>query len=786
MNVADVDRDGVTHCLLLLKGAAASVRGSTRDGGATPRTQSKEGRMMASVQRSPLTVVAALCLAGAVALGQGCGGGGNNNQPNPTSTPTSTPTPVPTQAAGAGLVGVITSASIDADGVVTATFRVTDGSGVPLVAVLTATMDPQQVRVRFTIAQLVEYSGGGELPNTFFKYINQINPTSPAYDANGTLTLLGATTGTYRYTFHTKLPADYDRSLTYTVGMQGDRMFDGQELGADPVFDFVPAGGTPQIWNDTTTAQCNHCHQPLVVHGNRREVRLCELCHTQDATDPKGNTIDFRNMIHKIHAGIELPSVALGPPGSFYGIYSGFSQSYVIFAEKNAAGMVSGVAFPRHLEECAVCHSEGPTAEYYASKPSSAACASCHDDANPSLETTAAGPPGTNHPPGGYPDGQCYACHAATMTMEFDISVPGAHVVPERSTMLQGLKLTITNVANHAAGQTPTISFKVTNNAGQALLDLSVLNRLAFAMSGPTTDYTVVRAPTAVGGGASGTLAGPDADGVFAYTPSVADGIPATATGTWALGAEARQQVQLTQTVSTEEAAVNPVVTFTVDDSTPEPHRTIVENQNCSLCHGEFSLDFSIHGNLRNQIEYCEICHNATQSDAARRKQDPAAVAAGEDNASINTRVLLHKIHRGEELQQQPYIVYGFGPPPKNYTMIDFGEVRFSGDLRICDTCHVQDSQLIPPYPSTALPTLHTQLEPGTGNVIPAVPPEIQPITSVCTACHDSDDAIAHAVTNTAPDGTEACPVCHEEGRPFAVSVVHAERPFGPWVAPSQ
>jgi OmcA/MtrC family decaheme c-type cytochrome len=747
---------------------------------------------MTTRARSSRSKILALCLAGAAVAWQGCGGG-SNNKPKPTSTPTTAPTPVPTQAAGAGLVSVITGASADASGVVTATFFVTDDNGVPLVAVLASTTDPQQVRVRFTIAQLSQYSGGGELGNTFFKYTNQINATAPAFDRNGTLTLLEASTGTYQYTFNTTLPSNYDRSLTYTVGMQGDRMYGTQELGADPIFSFVPAGGTPEVWNDTTTAQCNHCHQPLIAHGNRREVGLCVLCHTQDATDPKGNTIDFRNMIHKIHAGIELPSVAAGQPGTFYGIYSGFSQSYAIFAEKDAAGMLSGVAFPRHLEECAVCHSEGPTAEYYASKPSTAACASCHDDTNPSLDTSTTGtqppvslPPGTNHPPGGYADGQCSACHAATMTAEFDISVPGAHVVPERSTMLQGLNVAITNVANHQAGQTPSISFTVTNNAGQPYLDLSVLDRLAFAMSGPTTDYTLVRTPTAVGGGASGTLVGPDANGVFTYTPTAANGIPAEATGTWALGAEARQLVQLTQTVSTEEAAENPVVTFTVDDSTPVPHRTIVENQNCSLCHGEFSLDFSIHGNLRNQIPYCEICHNPTQSDAARRKQDPAAVAAGEDNASINFRVLIHKIHRGQELEQQPYIVYGFGPPPQNYTMIDFGEVRFPGDLRICDTCHVQDSQLIPPYPNTALPTLHTKLDPSTGGVIPAVPPEIQPITSVCTACHDGDDAIAHAATQTAPNGTEACPVCHEEGRPFAVSVVHAERPFGPWIAPSQ
>ena len=654
------------------------------------------------------------------------------------------------------------------------TFTVTDANGIPLTATTSSAQSDQQARVRFTLAQLEQYSGGGDLGNTFFRYVNQINATSPAFDSKGTLVLIDAASGTYEYTFATTLPAGYDGSQTYTVGMQIDRDFEGQELGVNPVFDFVPQGGTPTVWEDTTTAQCNQCHQPLIAHGNRREVRLCKLCHTEAATDPKGTSIDFRNMIHQIHAGKDLPLINAGPPGTQYAIFSGFSQSYVVFSQKQADGSVTGVGFPRVLEECAVCHSDGATVDFFREKPSAAACATCHDDVNPSLQDSAAGPPGTKHAPGSYADGQCSACHAATQNMEFDISVPGAHVVPERSTMLQGLHVAITGVANHAAGQTPTISFTVTDNAGTPLLDLSGLNRLAFATSGPTTDYTTVLTPTAVGGGASGTLVGPDATGVFQYTPTAP--LPADAVGTWSLGAEARRMVPLTSTVTAEEATTNPVVTFTVDDSAPLAHRTIVATQNCGVCHGEFSKDFSIHGNLRNQVEYCELCHNSTQSDGARRKLDPAAVAAGELTAPIDFKVLIHKIHRGDNLEQQPYLVYGFGPPPANYAINDFGEVLYPGDLRICETCHVEGSELIPPYPSTALPTLRTQLDPATGNIVPADPPQTAPITAVCTACHDGDDAIAHVETNTAPDGTEACPVCHQEGAAFAVSALHAGR----------
>ncbi len=702
-----------------------------------------------------------------------CGGDSGNGKPRATATATPTVTAVPTVIAGTGLSSSITDASADpSTGIVSVTFTVTDANGTPLIATLSSAQSDQQARVRLTIAQLQQYSGGGELGNEFFRYVNQINQTAPAYDSKGTLTLLDGATGTYSYTFATTLPAGFDPSQTYTVGMQVDRNFEGQEFGANPVFDFVPQGGMPTVWEDTTTAQCNQCHQPLIAHGNRREVRLCKLCHTEAATDPKGTSIDFRNMIHQIHAGKDLPLVDNGPTGTQYAIYSSFSKSYTVFAQKQADGSVTGVGFPRVLEECATCHSDGPTVDFFREKPSSPACATCHDDVNPSLQTTAAGPPGTNHKPGAYADGQCSGCHAATQNQEFDISVPGAHVVPERSTQLQGLNLAINSVTNAAAGQKPVVGFTITNNAGMPLLNLSGLGSLSFTTSGPTTDYTTVLTSSALG--SSAKVVGPDSSGQFQLT--FASPIPAGASGTWSMGAEARRTVQLTSSVSASEAAVNPVVTFSVDGSPPQPHRTIVDTQNCATCHGEFSKDFSIHGNLRNQVEYCELCHNSTQNDGARRKRDPAAVAAGEDTATIDFKVLIHKIHRGENLEQQPYLVYGFGPAPLNYSINNFGEVLYPGDLRICETCHVEDSQLIPPYPSTALPTLRDKLDPATGNVVPADPPQVAQITSVCTACHDGDDAIAHTETNTAPDGTEACPVCHQEGAAFAVSSLHAGR----------
>jgi OmcA/MtrC family decaheme c-type cytochrome len=319
------------------------------------------------------------------------------------------------------------------------------------------------------------------------------------------------------------------------------------------------------------------------------------------------------------------------------------------------------------------------------------------------------------------------------------------------------------------------VTFQVTDRAGTPLRDLSGLNRLAFTLSGPTTEYSSMLVATAVGGGAAGNLTGPDEAGTFTYQFPFP--VPANASGTWALGAEARRQVTLPGVDPignkvVQEAAPNPVITFSVDGSPAVVRRAVVDDQLCARCHGDFSVDFSVHGNLRNTVEYCVMCHNPDQTDVARRRRDPAAVAAGEATATIDMKVLIHKIHTGEELAQKPYIVYGFGAPPQNFTRFDFSEVLYPGDRRNCRTCHLAGTYSIPPFPGPARGSLLTRLDPGTGAEI--VVGREGPVTSACTSCHDSDIAKAHAATQTTSAGHEACAVCHAEGRSFPVSGAHA------------
>lgn len=736
-----------------------------------------------AARRGRIAVMVALA---AACWGTGCGSDdGGGSSPTPVPTATVGPTAVPTQTtAGAGLVAEILDATVlESEGEngpvrrIEVTFKVTDDAGVPVTPVLPATQNPQQARVRFTSAQLQEVDGGGDLPNNFLRYVNNVNRTRPAYDGQGTLEVIDAAEGLHRFRFSRALSnADYDPADTFTIGLQANRTFGGRDYPVNQAFDFVPDGGEPFIWADSTTAQCNSCHNPLVAHGSRFEFRLCKTCHTAEATDELGRSIDMTVMTHKIHAGVELPSVADGPPGSEYALFSSFARMDVVFARKNEDGSVTGVHFPRTLENCTACHADAPTAEFYRTKSAAAACASCHDDVNPGLEPSDAGPPGTNHfQLRGFPDGQCIACHEAEQRTEFDISVPGAHLVPARSTQLEGVNFEFLGIENHQAGQTPTIEFRISNDAGEAVTDFSPFNRIALTVAGPTSDYASFTTPVIAGGGASGMLAGPDAEGAFRYTLPAP--LPASASGTWAMGAEARRLVNLVTTPevspkSVQEVAVNPVVTFTVDSSMAEMRRMVVEDQLCETCHGEFSIDFSIHGSLRNRQEYCVLCHNPNASDFARRRNDPAAVAAASEVATIDYKVLIHKIHRGEHLEQQPYIVYGFGPAPANFTAFDFGHVLFPGDTADCRTCHAPNTYLLPPFPGTALPTQVAHIDPETRNLI--VDGHVGPISAVCTSCHDSDAAAAHVDTQTAPDGSEACSVCHAEGRIAPVSAVHA------------
>ena len=255
-------------------------------------------------------------------------------------------------------------------------------------------------------------------------------------------------------------------------------------------------------------------------------------------------------------------------------------------------------------------------------------------------------------------DNECATCHVPQDDEIFDASIMGAHVVPTDTaatypqnpdTQISGINLAITGVTNTSAGQTPTVAFTLQDDSGNNI-PLSQTSTLAFTMAGPTTDYGY----TSFGSGTSSTPgyvqesalnAACSSSGACTYTFTHA--IPAAATGTYTIGGEARESVTVlagtTEAQTFNLGASNPVVNFSVDGSAVAPRRTVIALSNCNNCH----VDLMLHGGLRNNTEYCVLCHNPSNTDSSQR---PNAVIASDKALppqGINFNLLVHRIHDG-------------------------------------------------------------------------------------------------------------------------------------------
>ena len=535
------------------------------------------------------------------------------------------------------------------------------------------------------------------------------------------------------YKFKTAIPAGDDPTRTHTLGIYSTRTLTdliGKNYYANVEYDFRPdAQAVTERWGAMDLEKsCNTCHDPLAAHGGaRRDVKLCVLCHTPQTTDPDtGNTVDFKVMVHKIHRGASLPSVVAGEPYQIIG----FGQSVNDY---------STVVFPQDIRNCTTCHNvSAPEAEVWYTRPNRAACASCHDDVNFST--------GQNHPAGMQADDRaCAACHQPQGDQEWDASIRGAHTVPFKSTQLAGIHATILSVTHSGPGQNPHIEFQLTRNDGVAIAPAAFGANLSVLMGGPTTDYSVDP------NGFRERADGASFDGTTA-TYTFSHPVPANAIGTWAFTLEARRTVTLdphpNDSATVQESAFNPVFYAAVTDGAPVPRREVVDLARCNTCHDRLA----IHGSLRLNTEMCVICHNPNESDAARR---PPAEAPPE---SVDFKRMIHRIHTGTELTRD-FTIYGFGGSKNT-----FNDVRFPGDRRDCETCHVPGSQQLsetPPPGRLSTSTPRDWYSPQ------------RPTAAACLGCHDTQPAAAHAFVNTAPFG-EACATCHAPDAEFSVDKVHS------------
>lgn len=699
-----------------------------------------------------------------------------------------------------GLVVTVTDYEIPSDLQPLVTFTLTDVGGLPLD--INGFYTPGAVSLRF----FVSYIPTGE--EQIVNYIT--GRRGPDYDRDGTYTTIEL--GTYTYKYANALPADYEQDATHYIvaaGRRDLRDFDLERYASSDVVNFVPDGSSDPMPRDVVeTATCNRCHDPLAMHGsNYLLVPVCEQCHNP-ALESDGVSYSMDVMIHRVHAGLDsdvgeieypailndcsvchtggvptedLPMVASPNPApacdanglsmtTLSWFDEGASEIHLnsatgpLFSMSGGAGsqetgtwVIDGQTFVlvdsvtgEAIEEAPVNNTvfgcaNNPPGTYrgtagtqwprYTSRPSRDVCGSCHEHIDFAtgeghiVQTT---------------DDNCGICHKPYTGNEYDISVTGAHTVEYKSNQLPGVLVDIVSVTNTGPNRAPFVTFTISDKFGP--IDPNSLNRMLFNLSGPNEDFSFYAQESVVG-------KAKQVQGTNNWTYGFTTRIPMDAAGSYSLGVEGRKPELINEGQENEIAhndqMQNFIYAFAVTDAEPMARRQVVDDAKCENCHANLSL----HGENRHDANgYCDTCHMPMATDAVVRPE-----GTGPDQG-IHFKYMIHKIHRGAELTQKPYIVYGYRSSEHDYS-----HVEYPGDLRNCESCHNEGTWEIP-LPDDLLPTFS-----------PASQIEMMlPTTSACLSCHDSDDAAAHADANTSSNLGESCATCHGNGKTYSVERVHA------------
>lgn len=622
---------------------------------------------------------------------------------------------------------------------------------------------------------------------------NKVSYHDRSRDRGGEYSDLG--NGVYTYKFTTELPDDYDADATHTLAVvttRDLRDYDLERYYDNDVHNFVPSGAemvTPPR-DIVRTETCNRCHDPLSAHGGRyQEVQVCQQCHLPALYDESEDlSYSFNALIHRVHREAEsypteindcqvchtggtptddIPLVANPGPAPACDS-TGLSQTMLAWANKgpievrvgskqgplftvaNGARTATTGKWVNDLTEFVMVSSDdgeilqtlvphltvfgcannppgtprgeaGELHTHWMTRPSILACGSCHVDVD--FEQ------GINHP---IPvtDDQCTVCHDPT-GREYGISVAGAHQVDYKSAQLGGVLVDVLDIRNTGPGERPVVTFSLSNKWGP--LPPSYLGRLRFVLTGPNEDYTYYVREDVLG------ALTPSGDN---WTYQFETSLPPDAMGSYTFSFEGRiNSWTLNEGRPTEftmrDQAQNFTTAFPVTHDSAMPRREVVDDVKCENCH----VNLALHGSNRHDAGgYCQTCHR------------PDFVGGDDENlASVDFRYMVHKIHRGADLENG-YVVGSD----------DFSHIEFPGDLRNCETCHVNDSYTLP------LPAgLERVQTPGDLLMV------MGPATAACLSCHDSTAAAAHADTNSSAVG-EACAACHGVGKQYAVSKVHA------------
>jgi len=733
------------------------------------------------------------------------------------------------------LTAVITAVTVTSPPVVD--FTVTDANGDPAVGIASG-------YVWFTFAKLVPNTDplvNGGLP-FWQSYVNtvediadndpgegsdvldlSIQATNDSRFSGGSHVELGG--GQYQYTFGTDvtnitapIAVPWEPNLTHRVGLEIRLDGEGETPLApfNPVFDFVPDGGAGSgVTKDIAdTLNCNGCHLEFTMHGGpRKSVEYCVTCHNPGTVDQdSGNSLDMAHLAHSIHMGEDRAGV----------------DPFIIWGFGNSMHDYSEVTYPQAKTYCETCHTASAThadGDAWNEGATAKACGGCHADgllaanfdavtgqAEYSFDHVVA-----DAPLGIQPDGSCAGCHlGAIPTAGPPLAIHSSIRGDDRARAEAGdnFVFEFISATNTAPGETPVVTFKVTDSAGTAYniltdpeFDLVVSGgnaALNLYVQWATVDYYGGDENGLVHGGrindnlttqaiqdlnfrdtgypfrmrlgAIQNVAVDNGDGTFTVTFYRA--LPAVFTGDVVFGLGGHPAFETTDAdgvTAFERAAAVSALYFP-----GAARQAAIDSAKCNTCHKRLLA----HGSNRNgNLEFCLMCHNGDAAVCATNPELDGSCPVGQTQEGYHFGRMVHSIHSSGV------------PGSENATFEGgaFAGVTYPQNVANCDTCHVAGRYDVARTTARAVSTdqgsdirVWTDDIASTANV------------AVCGVCHTSAPAKGHfesqagqvdalkctivGATCGAPDGSsgsglpngqEACAVCHGTGAEFETSKFH-------------
>ncbi len=612
---------------------------------------------------------------------------------------------------------------------------------------------------------------------------------------------------------------------TYTVGIEARRSFtvDGTSIrkAEDAFVDFSVGGAALAHREVVTQGACEECHVKMTVHGeNRFKLTGCVLCHTRGSlsnqTVPNNISIEFDDMIHRIHRGAELPQVKATAKGADPFKYIVYGRNGIVanFSDVQFPFMPGGTGFNQQTRNCQACHG-GAAQEALARADANitqANCRTCHDDidfttgtvldqANASVAagtltkaqlTDPAFRAAPNGVPHQFPDGACQFCHGDGRVN----SMVAAHLPPlSNPANINGIKIVIDSVTGATGGggaffqpsDQPVVTFRVLDGGNNpiAIDDATKVTAISLVMSGPVENYQLVLPTT----GTSATVKSTAFNGTTgAVTGQTINTTPATGTGPFVYTAAAipatyrapfNDSTDFGYAGGWGELSGKPLVagSYTIqlwaahefpipstsryrEASAPALAAVRVGSGGAAAAYPGHVTDAkcnACHGDLRFHGNGRKGVANCVMCHVAGAEDRTSALDAPEAD-SVDFKVMIHKIHAARDLA----IVTGGGV----YDLVGFsGPVDFShaytpvmpDGAKNCTVCHATN-------------TWNTPGERADVNIWKVA----------CTSCHDSQATAVHVALNTLNNptagepGLESCAVCHGPGQAFSVERMHA------------